>query len=191
MNIRKISLIGFLALLFLAFTTAAFANMSGPSEAARSQNTLLQTVRQATEPFKNADAAAAAGYGLFHGCISGPNVGAMGVHLVNGDLVGDGLLDAERPEALLYEFKNGRQELVGVEYVVIAEAWHANNDAPPVLLGQVFQYIGSPNRYNLPAFYELHVWAWKDNPNGPFADWNPRVSCAEYPGSSPSTGMNH
>ena len=29
----------------------------------------------------------------------------------------------------------------------------------------------------LPAFYELHVWAWRDNPKGVFADWNTRVSC--------------
>jgi hypothetical protein len=23
----------------------------------------------------------------------------------------------------------------------------------------------------------LHVWLWKDNPNGIFADWNPVVTC--------------
>jgi hypothetical protein len=28
-----------------------------------------------------------------------------------------------------------------------------------------------------PAFYELHVWAWRDNPHGAFVDWNPAVSC--------------
>jgi hypothetical protein len=21
------------------------------------------------------------------------------------------------------------------------------------------------------------VWAWRENPNGTFVDWNPRVSC--------------
>ena len=26
-------------------------------------------------------------------------------------------------------------------------------------------------------FYELHVWAWKQNPTGAFADNNPKVSC--------------
>jgi hypothetical protein len=126
------------------------------------------------------EAARAAGYGLFHGCVSGPQDGAMGVHLVNGDLVGDGALDAMRPEALLYEVRNGRHELLGVEYVVIADAWHARNEAPPVLMGQLFNYVGSPNRYGIPAFYELHVWAWKPNPSGTFADWNPTVSCDEY-----------
>jgi hypothetical protein len=58
--------------------------------------------------------------------------------------------------------------------------WNANNDSPPVLMGQVFNYVGSPNRYGMPSFYELHVWAWKTNPNGVFADWNPNVSCEGY-----------
>jgi hypothetical protein len=37
--------------------------------------------------------------------------------------------------------------------------------------------VPSPNRYGLPAFYEMHVWAWEDNPKGSFADWNTRVNC--------------
>jgi hypothetical protein len=37
--------------------------------------------------------------------------------------------------------------------------------------------IGEPNRFGLPAFYELHVWAWEDNPKGTFADWNTHVTC--------------
>ena len=104
----------------------------------------------------------------------------MGVHYANGKLAGDGMLDAATPEALLYEPKDGRLQLVGVEYVVIAEDWHASHAAPPVLMGQLFNYVSAPNRYGLPAFYELHVWAWKHNPAGLFADWNPRVSCEDF-----------
>ena len=37
--------------------------------------------------------------------------------------------------------------------------------------------VDSPNRFGLPAHYELHVWAWRENPNGTFVDWNPLVSC--------------
>ena len=44
-------------------------------------------------------------------------------------------------------------------------------------MGQHFHYVGSPNRYGLPPFYELHVWAWRENVNGMFVDWNPGVSC--------------
>ena len=110
----------------------------------------------------------------------------MGVHRVTGALVGDGELDAMNPEAILYEPNNGRMQLVGVEYVVIADDWHANNDGPPVLMGQLFNYVSSPNRYGIPAFYELHVWAWQRNALGMFADWNPRVSCVEYTAESGS-----
>jgi hypothetical protein len=156
---------------------ARFDQAQGEIEPAK---TLVEAVRRSTERFKNVDEAQAAGYGLFHGCVSGPQEGAMGIHFVNGDLVGDGVLDPMHPEALLYEFKNGKMQLTGVEYVVIAEAWNANNDAPPVLMGQVLQYAGSPNRYGIPAFYELHVWAWNNNPLGTFADWNPKVSCDDY-----------
>jgi hypothetical protein len=31
--------------------------------------------------------------------------------------------------------------------------------------------------YELAPFYELHVWAWKSNPRGAFADMNPNVTC--------------
>jgi hypothetical protein len=51
-------------------------------------------------------------------------------------------------------------------------------------MGQHFHYVGSPNRYRLPPFYELHVWAWRDNPHGMFVDWNPEVSCEEYTGEA-------
>ena len=139
---------------------------------------LVQVVREATRSFQDVGSATAAGYARFLGCVSGPQEGAMGVHYVNGALVQDGQVDANRPEALMYESKNGRLRLLGVEYIVMAEAWHAAHSEPPTLGGQVFHYVGSPNRYALPAFYELHVWAWRDNPAGTFADWNTRVVCS-------------
>jgi hypothetical protein len=138
-------------------------------------------VHQATEAYREDVAAAeAAGHGQFLGCVSGAAGDAMGVHYPNGDLVADGVLDASHPEVLIYEVKNGKYSLVGVEYLVLADDWNANNDSPPVLMGQVFNLNGGPNRYDMPAFYELHVWAWYDNPNGVFADWNPKVSCEGF-----------
>jgi hypothetical protein len=144
---------------------------------------LAEKVRAATERFRKVEAAEAAGYGLFHGCVSGPG-GAMGVHFVNGDLVGDGEVDATRPEALMYEWSGGRFRLVGVEYVVLADAWNAGHAAPPVLDGQLFTFTGAPNRYGIPAFYALHVWAWQNNPDGVFQDFNRKVSCAEFEGTA-------
>ena len=138
---------------------------------------LVQIVRDATKQFANVNAATAAGYQPFLGCVSGPDHGAMGNHYVNGALVGDGVLDASRPEVLIYEASGNGLQLVGVEFVVLADAWLASHTSPPVLEGQSFQFVPSPNRYGLPAHFELHVWAWRDNPEGAFVDWNNKVSC--------------
>jgi hypothetical protein len=153
---------------------------------------LAEEVRRATQRYQDVAAATAASYALFLGCVSGPQGGAMGIHYVNGTLVGDGTLDPQRPEALMYEPKNGKLQLVGVEYIVIAAAWDANSKTPPALMGQLFQYNASPNRYGIPAFYALHVWAWKHNPHGMFVDWNPKVSCEEHrPGTAPQSASTH
>ena len=146
---------------------------------------LVQQVRAATARFQELDAAQAAGYALLHGCVSGPDHGAMGVHFVNGDLVGDGQVDAAHPEALIYEFKKGAPTLVGVEFVVLADQWNAAHAAPPVLGGQLFTYNTAPNRYGIPAFYALHVWAYRENPDGVFADWNRNVTCSGFTGGTP------
>ena len=101
----------------------------------------------------------------------------MGVHYVNGALL-NGELDVSKPQALIYEPLDGTMRLVGVEYILFADAWLASNkNTPPVLDGQVFQFVDSPNRFNIPAFFELHVWAWRDNPQGAYVDWNNHVSC--------------
>jgi hypothetical protein len=141
---------------------------------------LADEVRRATAAYRDVAGASAAGYVPFLGCVTGPQEGAMGIHYVNGELVGDGKLDAARPEALMFEPRNGKLELVGVEYIVLAAAWDAHTKTPPTLLGQVFHYTSSPNRYGIPAFYSLHVWAWKRNPHGSYVDWNPKVSCEEH-----------
>ena len=138
---------------------------------------LVQMVRDATRQYADVNAATAAGYQPFLGCVSGPEHGAMGVHYVNGALVGDGEIDATKPEALIYEPSSAGMTLVGVEYVVIAATWLAHHDSPPVLQNQTFLFVDSPNRYGLPPHFELHVWAWRENPNGAFVDWNNDVTC--------------
>lgn len=138
---------------------------------------LVAVVRAATERYTDVNAATAANYWPAFGCVSGPDHGAMGVHYINGPLVGDGEVDASKPEALIYEPSSEGMRLVGVEFIVDAATWMAKHSSPPMLEGQAFQLVNSPNRYGLPAFFELHVWAWRDNPNGAFVDWNTRVSC--------------
>jgi hypothetical protein len=179
--------VGLVTLSLVLLTSVAMAS-SGSAKAAP---TLVDTVRQVIAQYRDVAKAEKAGYAVLHGCVSGPQEGAMGVHYANGSLVGDGALDAMHPEALLYEFRDGRAQIVGVEYVVLADDWNAHHQAPPVLMSQLFNYSGAPNRYGIPAFYELHVWAGKTNPAGMFADWNPRVSCDSFVGSDPMPGMSH
>jgi hypothetical protein len=178
--------IRFVSFIIVALTARLFASSAQPvsrdilqhaSHVPDMTSDLVEEVRQTTQSFQDVRQAVAAGYEQFLGCVSGPQEGAMGVHFVNSRLVDDGELDVNHPEALIYESKNGRLHLVGVEYIVMAAAWDAHHPQPPVLEGQVFQYNGSPNRYGLPPFFELHVWAWRDNPHGAFVDWNTHVSC--------------
>jgi len=143
----------------------------------------LGDVRAATTPFHNLDIAMAAGYGPVKGCAQKPGVGAMGQHYVKGALVGDPALDTLRPEALVYEPRaGGGYRLVAIEYIVLKDAWHAANGSnPPRLFGKQLELVTAPNAYQLPDFYEIHLWLWKKNPLGLFADWNPRVSCRGLP----------
>ncbi len=148
------------------------------SHQAASSTRLVQLVREGTKRYIDVNSATAAGYGPFLGCVAGTDHGAMGVHYVNGTLLGNLTLDPAQPEALIYEPTNGKMMLVGVEFILDAASWlAANNNTPPVLEGQVFNFVAAPNRFNIPSFFELHVWAWRENPQGSFVDWNNRVSC--------------
>lgn len=141
---------------------------------------LVRKVRAVTAKYRNVDNATADGY-QGGPCVSGPEYGAMGIHYVNEGLLGDGAVDVNRPEALVYEpGPDGRLRLVAVEYITLADVWNGVNEGPPVIAGQQFHLTGEPNRSRLPSFYELHVWAWRRNPMGTFADWNPHVSCDAF-----------
>lgn len=144
---------------------------------------LVNIVREATARYRDVANAQADGYELMFGCVSGSEWGAMGLHYVNMERVVDGTLDATRPEIVIYEpLSNGRRRIVGADYLVFAADWHAKNTAAPQIEGQLMHLIESPNRYGLPAFYTLHVWAWKHNANGPFVNWHPKVSCEAFEG---------
>jgi hypothetical protein len=149
-------------------------------------DTLVAVVREATQRFRDPAAAEAEGYALQFGCVSGPDVGAMGLHYVNFPLVLDGVLDPQRPEIVIYEpLPSGGRRLIGADFLVLADAWHATNQAPPQLMGQLLHLFESPNRFGLPPFYTLHVWAWKENPTGMFVNWHRNVSCEGFAGPTP------
>ena len=145
----------------------------GPTNAAS-----LTELRQVTARFQRFEDAQAAGYTTkVTPCWAHHSAGAMGFHYGKMDLF-DANADLFAPEVVMYEPQaGGHLKLVGMEYIVPKEAWAAAghsltdpNDRPQ-LLGQTFTPHSS-----LPIF-KLHIWLWRDNPQGTFADWNPKVSC--------------
>jgi hypothetical protein len=133
----------------------------------------LAAVRAATARFHRFAVADNEGYDFLflNTCMvdeSGADRGGMGYHYVNTALL-DGEVSIATPEAVLYEpGPNGQLRLVGLEYVIPKAAW--TRPTPPVLLGRELTL----NAFDL---WALHVWVWKRNPSGMYADWNPDVNC--------------
>jgi hypothetical protein len=171
-------------LLVLPLAFPLFAMATPAIQQSKSETPLIDKVRAATERYKELSVALAEGFVQATPCVSGPDTGAMGVHFVLPARISGGVLQADQPEALIYEpISNGAMRLVGVEFIVLASVWEAHNAAgsTPALDGDLLNYVSAPNRYGLPAFYELHVWAWEHNPKGSFADWNTSVNCDKQP----------
>jgi hypothetical protein len=150
--------------MFLLAVTAAPA-----LAAAGSANPLVEKVRSANDRFKDVAVALAEGYAPI-ACASGIEGGSMGIHYVNAEQLKNDAIDLAHPEAVMYEpSADGRLSLIAVEYITFK--------GPAELNGHLFNFNNAPNRYGLGPFYELHVWAWKKNRKGAFADMNPEVSC--------------
>jgi hypothetical protein len=137
----------------------------------------VETLRRATDKYHDLAAAQAAGYpSKVPACIADSTMGGMGHHYIDRTLFDD-KLEIERPEMLIYApAGEGKVELVGVEYVIPYRALPATS-TPPRLFGQELK------KYDQFNYWAIHVWAWKQNKAGLFADWNPAVTC-------PSKGMN-
>jgi hypothetical protein len=129
----------------------------------------LAALRRATAPLHRLEAGIAAGWATpVTGCMSDPALGGMGVHYA--EVPFDGSVTVERPEILVYApGPSGKLELVAVEYAIPFDAWHGAE--PPTLFGQEFH-----ENFSF-GLWVLHVWAWRDNPTGTFADYNPKVTC--------------
>ena len=152
-----------------ARAVALWTLLAGGTAWAAERAPLVEHVRAANERFKDVSVAVSEGYAPIP-CASGIDGGAMGIHYVNSKLVESGVIDIKHPQAVMYEpMPNGRMALIAVEFIT--------SKGPASLENQLFSFTGAPNRYGLGPFYELHVWAWKANPKGAFADMNPQVTC--------------
>lgn len=150
--------------------TEAHAHVDGDALTAEQRQGVAR-VRLATTALRDIAAARNAGYAVQYpaGCAQSPS-GVQGFHYLNPGLV-DATVELLRPELVMYEPQpDGSLQLIGVDYVVPFDAWTASE--PPTLLGMPFM----PNEPL--GVWALHIWAWRPNPSGMFAMWNPKASCA-------------
>lgn len=170
----------------------------------------LDAVRAATAKYQDINVALAEGYIPDPGnvCESADmmgrpaEMGAMGIHYLRPDLLGitgppdprvrgNGThVDFLTPAVLLYEpQEDGSMQLVGVENLVFEDAWvAAGNTAPPSFQGEPWDHmVDDPatawdDAHGFAPHYDRHVWIYRDNPNGVFAQFNPNVTCAHHKG---------
>ncbi len=115
-------------------------------------------------------------------CKNHGKMGAMGYHF-RKDWKMDKTFDPTEPEEPIVD-TNGN--LVGAEYVVFGDKaavemlnyFHAAyTDGPGE--GDVKTVSHNSFEHKGKGKYEFHVWAWSKNPKGPFAHFNPNISCEE------------
>lgn len=170
----------------------------------------LAEVREATAKYEDIDVALAEGYVRDPGnlCVMAPveglpaELGGMGVHFARPDLLGlttrqprvNGTgthTDFRQPAVLVYvPDEAGRMKLAAVENLVFADAWSAaGHEGQPEFHGHPWIHRiddpATPEVDEAHAFephYELHVWLYKTNPAGVFAQYNPNVNCNHHDG---------
>lgn len=145
----------------------------------------LLAVRTELDRFQDPYAALREGYFSTVGCLEFPGggaegemdyrPGAMGVHFLNPAYIAP-TLDPLKPQVLLYEWVNGELHLTGAEWFAPVEV------APeaPTIFGRTLEGPMVGHEPILPRelhHWDLHVWLWKDNPNGLFHPTNSTVTC--------------
>jgi len=150
----------------------------------------LTAARAATAPYHNESKALADGFISTFECVEVPGLGAMGVHYINPARMMNTIVTASEPETLLYLRQgDGTMRLVGLEYYapVLSNGipWFGGPTNPPpvidnpapVLFGRAFDGPMPGHEPGQPWHYDLHVWAWRDNPYGLFVPFNPKLKC--------------
>ena len=189
-----------------------------PANSAREHEPTLDEVRTATARFKDVKVALDEGYvrDPMNICDTADmmgkpaKLGAMGIHFFRPDILGisgppnprvDGNgthTDFNKPGILIYEPQaDGSLELVAVENLVFQKSWHAaGNLEPPIFHGVAYDNMKDDpstkidEAHMFEPHYDRHVWLYRENPNGMFAQFNPNVSCeAHKPGSEMTMKM--
>lgn len=190
----------------VAAAVAALTAFTASAGLSSSEPTLAQ-VRAETERFQDVKVALAEGYirDPANMCDTADmmgrpaRLGAMGVHYFRPDLLGisgppnprvDGTgthTDFRKPAILVYEPQaNGSMKLVAVENLVFENAWMASHDRPPSFHGVAYDHMfdnpatAIDEAHNFQPHYDRHVWLYRANPDGVFAQYNPKVSCKAH-----------
>jgi hypothetical protein len=132
----------------------------------------LEALRRATDRYHRLDAAIADGFVFLHGCEVRPEGGPVGIVYIHPQRLFDGAIDPSLPDGLIYEPTATKgPRLVAAELAVPYTLWTLPQ--APTFLGTTFQ------REDEFGVFGLHVWIWRNNPNGLFAESNPNVLCSE------------
>lgn len=132
----------------------------------------IEKLRNGTAVYHDVKVAQAAGYPTTTpACIADSTMGGMGRHFFDRAIY-DETLDIAHPEMLIYAPSGAGKpdHLVAVEYVIPFKLL-PSTAKPPRLFGQELR------RHEDFKYWYLHVWAWKKNSAGLFADWDPSISC--------------
>ncbi|HEY8203324.1 MAG TPA: hypothetical protein VIF81_01230 [Pyrinomonadaceae bacterium] len=180
------------ALLTIGAASFRQPNVQASSECSADCQQQLVLAMMATAQYHNESKARADGFISTFDCVEAPGLGAMGIHYINPFRMMDINVDVTQPEALLYLPQNdGTNRLVGMEYVVPVLSngapWFGGPTNPPpaidnlapVLFGQTFDGPMPGHTPGQPWHYDLHVWAWQNNPSGLFFPFNPKLRCQQ------------
>jgi hypothetical protein len=166
---HRLALAAVCALLAVALPTAA-RPFEKPVEG-------IDEARASASAYVSLDAARADGYEQLFECVAHAEHGSMGVHYIHPGRAGDGRLVLTEPDVLMYEpQKDGSLQLVAVEYIVFEKDWRG--EAMPEMFGRALARRTTVGPHEVDPFYQVHVWHWRHNPAGLFADHNPYVTCA-------------
>jgi hypothetical protein len=162
-------------IIYAALAALVIAGVAQGAETGKDHR--IEVVRKATERFKDVDAAVRAGYKPAPDCVEEAE-GGMGVHYTNERLVADPRIRLRKPEILVYEPRGDQRRLVAVEYFrADADGRLDTDEDRPRLFGRGFDGPMEGHAPGMPVHYDLHAWVWKHNPDGTFAQYNPRVHC--------------
>jgi hypothetical protein len=178
----------------------AQAKQAGAPMVAAKLSPELLSARAGLEKYNDPYVAVRDGYYSTVACIDFPKggqdgpvtykPGAMGVHLLNMANVGP-KLDPAKPQVLIYEPVAGRLKLVAAEWFMPAQL--AAGKAPQIfghtLLGPMYGH--EPIMPKELMHYDLHVWLFKENPNGVFESTNSAVKCDPKAPYTHAEGMMH